>query len=594
MKKHTVKNGRFFVIPIISFLLLILAIGLLIFQLSKVPKEVKAVAGDIKFGAGAGGVGCEAGEIIMGGGTAVKSSCGSFETAFASKTPQFAGLSVTGTITAPTFSGALFGNATTATTATNLSGFTNSNSGSPVSADSLTNNGIAYVNSGVPLFGQTDGALYAQAYSTSWVGQIYQDYRTGQIALRGKNNGIWTAWRTNVDSGNIGSQSVNYANYAGYSAYLSGANAYTNGSDGWWRSNGSAGWYNATYAVGVYATQAGRVDLYNGASLYVPGAITSVGTVTAPTFSGALSGNATTATSTTWLTGGLYGSLGSSYSNHVQVREANLAGAGTSLLTEAPAIGFHWSGRVASNIIMLGDGSIQIRNNPGTGYETFKAGNIYMNDNLVIHAGNIGSQTVATATNNVLKSGDTMTGQLWINNASPTIYFKDTDHRGAMLHNNSNLFYILRGCEATNSTTWCTVGGVWPFYINLENNTSNFGGAITATSDIRLKTNIKPLPENILEKVNKLRGVYFNWKTEADMGNNRQIGMIAQEVEGIFPELVGTGADGYKTFAYDRLGPILIEAVKEQQKEIDALKSEVSNLKKEMDIIKQILKTNEK
>ena len=78
------------------------------------------------------------------------------------------------------------------------------------------------------------------------------------------------------------------------------------------------------------------------------------------------------------------------------------------------------------------------------------------------------------------------------------------------------------------------------------------------------------------------------------MGNSRQIGIIAQEVETVFPELVGTGADGYKTFAYDRLGPILIEAIKEQQKEIDSLKSDVSNLKKEIEIIKQILKTNEK
>jgi len=112
---------------------------------------------------------------------------------------------------------------------------------------------------------------------------------------------------------------------------------------------------------------------------------------------------------------------------------------------------------------------------------------------------------------------------MWINNASPTIYFKDTDHRGAMLHNNSNLFYVLRGCEATASTTWCTVGGVWPFVINLETNAITTGGSITATSDIRLKTNIKPLPENILDKVEQLRGVYFNWKTEADMGNARQI-----------------------------------------------------------------------
>ncbi|MFZ3068772.1 MAG: tail fiber domain-containing protein [Microgenomates group bacterium] len=199
----------------------------------------------------------------------------------------------------------------------------------------------------------------------------------------------------------------------------------------------------------------------------------------------------------------------------------------------------------------------------------------------------VGSLTSGAGT---FSSTVTTTGQMWINNASPTIYFKDTDHRGAMLHNNSNLFYVLRGCEATQSTTWCTVGGVWPFVINLETNAITTGGSITATSDIRLKTNIKPLPENTLDKVKQLRGVYFNWKTEADMGNARQIGVIAQEVEKIFPELVITSPDGYKAVGYDRLGPILIEAIKEQQVEIDSLKSQITDLKNEVDQIKQLLK----
>ena len=107
-----------------------------------------------------------------------------------------------GTVTAPTFSGSLSGNATTATTATNLSGFTNSNFSSPVAADSVTNNGIAYVNSNIALYSQTDGALYSQAYSSSWIHQIYGDYRTGQIAIRGKNSGTWQSWRTVLDSSN--------------------------------------------------------------------------------------------------------------------------------------------------------------------------------------------------------------------------------------------------------------------------------------------------------------------------------------------------------------------------------------------------------
>jgi hypothetical protein len=91
-------------------------------------------------------------------------------------------------------------------TAGSSSTFISSNSGGAINPNSVTYNGLYYCNS-ISLFGQTDGALYSQAYSSSWQGQIFQDYRTGQLALRGKNNGTWQSWRTNWDSGNDGSGS---------------------------------------------------------------------------------------------------------------------------------------------------------------------------------------------------------------------------------------------------------------------------------------------------------------------------------------------------------------------------------------------------
>jgi hypothetical protein len=119
------------------------------------------------------------------------------------------GISVTGS------SASCTGNAATATTATNLSGFTNSNSSNQIAgADALTNNGIGYVNS-VSLYGQSDGALYGQAYSSSWIHQIYGDYRTGQIAVRGRNNGTWQAWRAVLDA----------SNYTSYAPTLTGTGA---------------------------------------------------------------------------------------------------------------------------------------------------------------------------------------------------------------------------------------------------------------------------------------------------------------------------------------------------------------------------------
>lgn len=69
-------------------------------------------------------------------------------------------------------------------------------------------------------------------------------------------------------------------------------------------------------------------------------------------------------------------STGTSYTSHFQIREASGGGGNTSEIY-APALGFHWSGVVASNILMESSGRIAIRNNPGSGYENFIANAIY-------------------------------------------------------------------------------------------------------------------------------------------------------------------------------------------------------------------------
>ncbi|NYR11264.1 hypothetical protein HC000_01960 [Pseudoalteromonas sp. MIP2626] len=78
-------------------------------------------------------------------------------------------------------------------------------SASKVAADTWDKTGINY--SDTALFGSPDGALYANAYSSVWQHQIYGDYRSGNIAVRGKNNGVWQPWRTVWSSGNDGAGS---------------------------------------------------------------------------------------------------------------------------------------------------------------------------------------------------------------------------------------------------------------------------------------------------------------------------------------------------------------------------------------------------
>jgi hypothetical protein len=64
-------------------------------------------------------------------------------------------------------------------------------------------NGIAAVDNPATPGSTSDGAMYTNKYSDSWIHEIYGDYRTGQIALRGKNNGTWQSWRKVLDSGNF-------------------------------------------------------------------------------------------------------------------------------------------------------------------------------------------------------------------------------------------------------------------------------------------------------------------------------------------------------------------------------------------------------
>ena len=92
-----------------------------------------------------------------------------------------------------------------------------------------------------------------------------------------------------------------------------------------------------------------------------------------------------------------------------------------------------------------------------------------------------------------------------------------------------------------------------------------------STSDIRLKTNIQPI-EDPLAKVIQIEGVSFNWKKD----NKPALGVIADQVEEILPELV-QNADP-KTVNYNGLIGLLIEAVKEQQTQIDGLKERLSKL----------------
>ena len=78
-----------------------------------------------------------------------------------------------------------------------------------------------------------------------------------------------------------------------------------------------------------------------------------------------------------------------------------------------------------------------------------------------------------------------------------------------------------------------------------------------------------------------------------NFNEGKRIGLIAQEVETIIPELVSTGKDGYKSVEYTNLVALLIEAVKDQQKEIELLKSQTAQLTTSLHKIGKLLVVQE-
>ncbi|MCU0461718.1 MAG: tail fiber domain-containing protein [Bacteroidales bacterium] len=105
------------------------------------------------------------------------------------------------------------------------------------------------------------------------------------------------------------------------------------------------------------------------------------------------------------------------------------------------------------------------------------------------------------------------------------------------------------------------------------------------SSDIRWKKNISVLGDELSRIVN-LNPVKYEWRKdefpEIKFDSGDQIGLIAQDVEKIFPELIKTDANGYKAVAYDKLSVILVKGMKEQQKQIDELKQIILEIREEI------------
>lgn len=140
------------------------------------------------------------------------------------------------------------------------------------------------------------------------------------------------------------------------------------------------------------------------------------------------------------------------------------------------------------------------------------------------------------------------------------------------VYNNAQLYIQSSGNVIVNGT-----GGGLKFTVN---GTAGGTQCWANASDERLKKNVATI-ENAIGKIVKLRPVSFEWKQKGFGKPGRSLGLIAQEVKDIIPEVVIDG-DGYYYIEYASMVGLLIEGIKDQQKEIASLQKEIAQIEAEL------------
>jgi hypothetical protein len=170
-------------------------------------------------------------------------------------------------------------------------------------------------------------------------------------------------------------------------------------------------------------------------------------------------------------------------------------------------------------------------------------------------------------------------------NDTNRVGFKNTNGDGWMLKAYTG------GTAANSSFSIFSVKGGGNILRMSGDGNSYFSGAVFTScgmpscSDVRYKKDIYKI-NNSLSNLMKIRGVNYYFKyndfKDKNFSKEKQIGFIAQEIETIFPELVFTDEDGYKSVDYAKITPVLVEAIKELKNEIDGLRNENNSLKAEI------------
>jgi hypothetical protein len=171
--------------------------------------------------------------------------------------------------------------------------------------------------------------------------------------------------------------------------------------------------------------------------------------------------------------------------------------------------------------------------------------------------------------------------KLWIDNGGASGVAWSS---GLNMGDGTNYWNLIQDAGVARQRNYGTGGYDWynntaSTQLMILSNAGNLtvSGDVTAYSDARVKTNVQTI-ENALDKTLKLRGVTYNRTDSED--TSTKVGVIAQEILEVIPEVVKQNDEGMYSVSYGNLTAVLIEAIKEQQKQIDELKEIINGLTK--------------
>jgi hypothetical protein len=249
------------------------------------------------------------------------------------------------------------------------------------------------------------------------------------------------------------------------------------------------------------------------------------------------------------------------------------------------------------DIILDADGTDIVLKDGGTSFGSFKRASsdfiikAETQDKDILLKGNDGGATITALQLDMSDAGSAIFNNNLTLSVAKRLYFGGGNHTYISEDIDDRLRFFTGGAEFMRFTEAGTdqINLYQDTIITGDLNTSGniSGSQIEASGDViafsssdrRFKDNLVVI-EGSLDKIGKVNGYEFDWNDKQSAYKGHDIGVVAQEIEAVLPEVVTTRGDGYKAVKYEKIVPLLIESIKELKQEVDEIKQKCDCLNK--------------